>query len=222
MDDHKVISEDGFHTISSSVYGVTYHSIYGALNESITVFLSAGLQFQILKGKKKISIFEMGLGTGLNALLTLIDADTTNINIDYTAIELHPLNWQDASELNYISELNGQHWKPSFQSMHTSPPGQYIDLSSTFRFRKYHGDLLSTDIEDQYDVIYYDAFAPTAQEELWTPIAMEKMYNMLHPGGVLVTYCAKGSFKRALRSVGFKVEALPGPPGKREMTRAHK
>ncbi|NNF32900.1 MAG: tRNA (5-methylaminomethyl-2-thiouridine)(34)-methyltransferase MnmD [Saprospiraceae bacterium] len=222
MSDQKVISEDGFHTISSSAYGVTYHSIYGALNESITVFLSAGLQFQILKGKKKISIFEMGLGTGLNALLTLIDTADTDIHIDYTAIELHPLKWQDASELNYINELNGQQWKPSFQSMHTCPADQYVDLTSSFRFRKYHGDLLTTDIEGRYDVIYYDAFAPTAQEELWTSAVMEKMYNMLHQGGVLVTYCAKGSFKRALKSVGFKVEALPGPPGKREMTRAHK
>lgn len=222
MDDQKVVSEDGFHTISSSIYGVTYHSIYGALNESITVFLSAGLQFQILKGKKKISVFEMGLGTGFNALLTLIDINASDIHVDYTAIELHPLCWQDASELNYIDELDAWQWKPLFKLIHTCPQGQYIDLLPTFRFRKFHGDLLTANIDDQYDVIYYDAFAPSAQEELWTPSIMEKMYNMLHPGGVLVTYCAKGSFKRALKTVGFKVEALPGPPGKREMTRAHK
>ena len=105
--------------------------------------------------------------------------------------------------------------------MHLSPPGKEIEICS-LSFTKHHKSIIDIDLPVKYDVIYYDAFAPTAQEELWTPEMMQKMYVCTNPGGVLVTYCAKGSFKRALKAAGYRVEALPGPPGKREMTRAIK
>ena len=222
MANQRLISEDGTHTISSEKYGVTYHSIYGALNESITVFLSAGLQYQVLRGKKDVSIFEMGLGTGLNALLTIMEAERYRLNIRYHAIELHPITVSEAASLNFLKQLDACHLESSFALLHASPPHLEMEISPYFRFLKNHGDLLTTPIKGKYDVVYYDAFAPTAQEELWTPEVMEKMYGILNEGGVLVSYCAKGSFKRALKSAGFKVEALPGPPGKREMTRAIK
>ena len=222
MANQQLISEDGTHTISSEKYGVTYHSIYGALNESITVFLSAGLQYQVLKGKKDISIFEMGLGTGLNALLTMIEAEKYRLNIKYHAIELHPITVSEAASLNFLEQLDAVHLESSFDLLHACPPDHEMEINPYFRLFKNHGDLLTTHINGKYDVVYYDAFAPTAQEELWTPEVMKKMYDILNEGGVLVSYCAKGSFKRALKSAGFKVEALPGPPGKREMTRAIK
>ncbi len=222
MGNQLLLSEDGFHTLSSDKFGVTYHSIYGALNESITVFLSAGFQYHALKGKSHIKVFEMGLGTGLNALLTMLEADKSKIHVEYTSIDLHPISIQEATKLNYIKELNIPHRGSSFKLIHECNPGDMIEISPFYRFRKFHDDLLSIRIPDGYDVIYYDAFAPTAQEELWDESIMRKMYEILDPGGILVTYCAKGSFKRALKAAGFKVEALPGPPGKREMTRAVK
>ena len=222
MGNRLILSEDGTHTLSSEKYGVTYHSIYGSLNESITVFLSAGLQYHLLRGKTEISVFEMGLGTGLNALLTMVEADRNGTQVDYHAIELYPIDIHTAEQLNYIDHLGLSEYANQYREIHISEADAKCTITPHFNFTKYFDDIISIEIKDSFDVIYYDAFAPTAQEELWTPALMAKLYRHTNPGGVLVTYCAKGSFKRALKSAGYEVEALPGPPGKREMTRAIK
>ncbi len=215
-----ILSNDGSHTLFSEKFNVTYHSKFGALEESLTVFLSAGYHYQRLQGYTQISIFEMGFGSGLNALLTMMESDTYQCNTHYTGIEYYPITSERARALNYIEELSASAYLNPFLQMHQTDVNQIVTLTPYFTFQKIIGDLAYSNIPGQYDVIYYDAFAPTAQEELWTESIMKKMIDLLNPGGVLVTYCAKGSFKRALKSVGFEVEALPGPGGKREMTRA--
>jgi tRNA U34 5-methylaminomethyl-2-thiouridine-forming methyltransferase MnmC len=223
MDNNELLlSDDGSHTINSGRFGVTYHSRYGAIHESITVFLSAGLQYKLLKGHSRINIFEMGLGTGLNALLSMMESDRYQSHITYTAIEKFPLSIQQASNLNYIEQLNAFAYKDAFLNFHNCSSSDAITLTPFFTFNKIIGDIVTSELGINYDIIYFDAFAPNAQEELWTNEVMKKMYSILNNNGILVSYCAKGSFKRALKSAGFKVEAIPGPPGKREMTRAHK
>ncbi len=222
-DDTIIVSADGSHTLESSRFGVTYHSRHGAILESLTVFLSAGFHHRRLNGATSLKVLEMGLGTGLNALLTLVESDRFKTSVWYTAIEKFPISAADADRLNYLSELSIQSYKTSFHKIHDlSHSDNYTSLSDYFRFRKWIIDIQEIPSTESYDIIYYDAFAPNAQEELWTPSMMQRMYDCLSPSGVLVTYCAKGSFKRALKAAGFKLDPLPGPPGKREMTRAVK
>ncbi|HMQ07532.1 MAG TPA: tRNA (5-methylaminomethyl-2-thiouridine)(34)-methyltransferase MnmD [Saprospiraceae bacterium] len=215
-------SEDGTDTLMSDRFGVSYHSMHGALHESITVFLSAGLHFAIQRLQQPLKVFEMGLGSGLNALLTYAESVHFQCRIFYTAIELFPLSGDLISSLNFneIPELHKHN--DVLITIHKVSPGSYHSLLPDFHFRVFHDDILKWETSDLFHVIYYDAFAPNTQSELWTEELMLKMYRMLEPGGVLVSYCAKGSFKRALRAAGFEVEPLPGPNKKREMTRAIK
>ena len=161
----------------------------------------------------------MGFGTGLNALMTWIESDTKQQYVSYTGYEKYPLRESEFSQLHY-GELF--HKKQSFDSLHHSEWNQEIQLSDFFRFHKIDQDIFELDSTDKYDIVYFDAFAPAAQNELWSVELFEKIYDSLRKGGILVTYCAKGQVKRNLRAVGFVVEGLPGPPGKREMTRARK
>lgn len=217
-----IISQDGSHTVHSDKFGVSYHSKYGSIQETETVFIEAGLQYHIEKGLTHLSILEMGFGTGLNALMTFLKADQ-KISIDYHTIEAYPLDESQFVQLNFPEVLHLDNiQKDAFIAMHTCGSKKTVRLSDFFSFTKYIQRIEGFESPTQFDVIYYDAFAPTSQEELWTPEMMAKMYALCAPGAVLVTYCAKGSFKRALKSAGFTVEALDGPIGKREMTRAHK
>lgn len=167
----------------------------------------------------------MGLGTGLNVVLTLLEATTQpETKFQYESFERYPITVQQAEELNYQELLPGT--GVAIKTVHEMEWGEWNDLAPGFSFRKQQADFLNEKERSYppafFDVIYYDAFAPASQPELWTPEAMQVCYDALRPGGVFVTYCAKGQFKRDLRSVGFKVEPLPGPPGKREMTRGRK
>lgn len=218
--DNLVISQDGSHTVISEKFGVSYHSKYGALQETQTVFLDAGLKYIEAQEIDSISILEMGFGTGLNALMTLMQlGDSTSIQ--YHTIEAYPLTTAQFESLNYPEVLNlDSDLHKAFLNMHKSISGQSIQLNDRFQFSKYITRLEDFESSSKFDLIYYDAFAPSSQEELWTEEMMMKMASMCNPGAILVTYCAKGSFKRALRAAGFLVEALPGPMGKREMTRA--
>jgi tRNA U34 5-methylaminomethyl-2-thiouridine-forming methyltransferase MnmC len=222
MDDADILkSADGSDTLLSEKFGVTYHSKFGAVDESVTVFLAAGLQYHLLRNKKAIKILEMGFGTGLNAFLTLIESKRNlDTKIAYTGIELYPINLQKAAQLNYPKHLSAEPLTDEFLAMHHCSFDEWHQISHTYKFRKFHTSILDIELDQNFDLIYYDAFAPTAQEELWTPEIMKKMFDHTNSGGVLVTYCAKGSFKRALKSAGYLVESLPGPTGKREMTRA--
>ena len=215
-----IISRDGSHTIEIPDKNVTYHSIHGAVQESMHVFIKEGLHYIINKHTiQPINIFEMGFGTGLNAFLTAIKAEEKNIQINYTAVELFPISLDEASKLNYVESLGHQ---GIFKQLHSSTPNEVASIKNTFILRKEHKDLAHYSTAQQFNLIYYDAFAPSAQPELWTKEVFEKLYNMLLPNGILVTYCSKGDVRRAMIAAGFTVKKLPGPPGKREMLRATK
>lgn len=217
-----ILSQDGSHTIHSEQFGVSYHSKYGALQETQTVFINAGLKYREAEGLKTIRILEMGFGTGLNALMTMMQANP-EIQINYHTIEAYPINEDQYKQLNYPTLLKlDSSSRNAFYEMHSCPSGTTIPLNDRFLFTKHLKKLEEFETSEMFDIIYYDAFAPTSQEELWTEDIMSKLYGMCNSKAVLVTYCAKGSFKRALKAAGFQVEGIDGPIGKREMTRAHK
>jgi tRNA U34 5-methylaminomethyl-2-thiouridine-forming methyltransferase MnmC len=203
---------------------VTYHSTHGAIQESEHVFIQAGLN-QALTVHSSVSILEMGFGTGLNALLTLIEAEAHKKAIHYTAIELYPLEAEQIGTLNYCGQLNRNDLQHNFATLHTSAWQTDIPITEYFTLYKSGTDLLKfepSQAGQQFHLIYFDAFAPTAQPQLWTSAVFEKLFNLLSPGGLLVTYCSKGNVRRAMQAAGFRVEKLAGPPGKREMVRAWK
>lgn len=214
------LSGDGSHTVLSQVFDdVTYHSRHGAIAESNVVFIDAGLNYHLARGKNRISIFEMGFGTGLNALLSYKWGFENQIAVDYQTVEAFPINESVFLQLNY-AELLGD--KTVFESFHTLPWDQKHIISESFSFKKHLSLVEDVKVDGHVDVVFYDAFAPSSQPHLWEQPILDKMYLLLNDGGVLVSYCAQGAFKRNLKSCGFKVESIPGPPGKREMTRAIK
>ena len=213
-------TQDGSHSVFSEQYGVSYHSRYGAIQESRHVFIESAL-FYKLPAQQELSILEIGLGTGLNAVLTLLEAERHGANIRYEAIEAFPLPLEQARQLNYPSLL-GDSASDYFLQLHLLSWGNAHQLTPHFSFCKHRQHFEEVDYDAAFDIIYFDAFAPDTQPELWEANVMSRMYKALKPTGILVTYCAKGAVKRTLKEVGFTVEALKGPPGKREMTRAVK
>lgn len=216
---------DGSHSLVSLPFGVPYHSYYGAIQESRHVFIDAGLWDRLGEGPKQLRILEMGFGTGLNALLTRqVATHVPCTAIHYFACERFPLPNATAASLNYPQLLDVP--PADFLTLHHAPWEQPVALDPNFRLWKWEGDFLAGLPTawplGRMDLIYYDAFAPASQPELWTPEALAHCFAALAPGGILVTYCAQGVFKRDLKSVGFTVEGLPGPPGKREMVRAQR
>ncbi|MBD0289211.1 MAG: tRNA (5-methylaminomethyl-2-thiouridine)(34)-methyltransferase MnmD [Flavisolibacter sp.] len=212
-----IMTSDGSHTVSVPELNVTYHSRFGAVQESLHVFIQAGLyhvweQFT----DAPIHIFEMVLGTGLNAFLPAIEAQKRQRNIHYTAIEKFPLAIEEALNLNYTQLLQHNEF---FEQLHQCKWNEDVVMEPYFTFRKEQKDLLTYFAPSSVHLVYYDAFAPTAQPELWTQEVFEHLRCMLVPGGILVTYCAKGAVRRAMQAAGFLIEKLPGPPGKREMLR---
>ncbi|MFN7117192.1 MAG: tRNA (5-methylaminomethyl-2-thiouridine)(34)-methyltransferase MnmD [Saprospiraceae bacterium] len=214
-------TQDGSHSIQSKRFGVSYHSKYGAIQESRHVFIEAGLYYKALQ-QKDIAILELGFGTGLNTLLTYQEAERHGWTIFYETIEAYPITLAQANQLNYPALLGATSLQAVFQTLHTSTWSEKHIISPHFTFQKQKKAFQDIDYQAQFDLIYFDAFAPGAQPELWEVPLLQKLYNALRLNGILVTYCAKGSVKRNFREVGFKVEALPGPPGKREMTRCIK
>ncbi len=185
------------------------------------VFLEAGL-YPKLPGTDQVAVLEIGMGSGLNAFLTLLEAETHEKHISYTGYEAYPLAPSEASQLNYPARLGVEFRSAQFLYLHRSDWGEPHEITPYFTFQKERQRFETITDEDRYDVIYFDAFAPTAQPELWDATMMARMFHALRRGGILTTYCAKGTVKRALKEVGFRIESLPGPPGKREMTRAWK
>ncbi len=216
------LTEDGSMTLHSESFGVTYHSAFGAVEESLHVFLCAGFQRLILDGYTVINILEIGFGTGLNALLTMIETHRNQeLIVNYTGVEAYPIGDTIIQQLAYTNYLNLPSSKVDFEKLHQAE-SEKITALRNFSFQRVDRLFDEFNEKNTFDLIYYDAFAPTTQPELWNEGMMEKMYTALKSRGVLVTYCAKGSFKRALKANGFRVEALPGPGKKREMTRAWK
>lgn len=214
-------SRDGSSTLLSEKFGVTYHSKYGALQESSHVFIKEGLFYKCI-AKKELKILEMGFGTGLNALLTQQKAAALGLKIEYTAIERFPIDFEILAKLNYCEKLGMTNGQCLFDQLHNSLWEETVKLSDHFSINKRNQAFEETTFDSMFDIIYYDAFAPNVQPELWEAPILQKMYDALIQGGILVTYCAKGDFKRALKSIGFDVKTLKGPPGKREMVRASK
>ena len=214
-----VKTEDGSNTLLHQSINEHYHSIHGALQESLHVFIKNGLD--LIENKTEINVFEMGFGTGLNALLAYDYAKKNKIKINYFSIEAYPITLKIAQNLNYDNLIDNS---AIFMQLHEAKWNELVAISPNFNLHKIEGFLEKTDLDfpPPIDVIFYDAFAPTAQEHLWEIDILQKMYNILSSNGLLTTYCAKGQFKRNLKAVGFTVKGVPGPPGKREMTLAFK
>ncbi|MCK7591431.1 tRNA (5-methylaminomethyl-2-thiouridine)(34)-methyltransferase MnmD [Subsaxibacter sp. CAU 1640] len=230
MERRIVITADGSKTIHLVDLNEHYHSIHGAIQEAKHVFIKHGLLFfkdtfvtssAVEKFSHYIHILEIGLGTGLNAYLTFLESEKLNVSIDYTGVEAYPITSEELQALNYSEALNMDSDKV-FQQIHQVTCEEKHTLVPQFSLTKQ--TKFFSDINDQelYDIIYFDAFGARVQPELWTEDIFQKMYNALKPNGILVTYSAKGSVRRAMLAVGFQVEKLPGPPGKREMLRARK
>jgi len=218
--ERKIITTgDGSKTIQISEWDEQYHSKHGAVQEAYHVFIKHGLS---LFFGKKVDILEIGFGTGLNALITHIESKKSNTEVSYRGVEAYPVSPEELEQLNYISELKAEEFQKDFEKMHQSPWESDILISENFILKK--EQKLFADIADEnvFDLVYFDAFGARVQPELWTEAIFLKMYRAMKIGGVLVTYAAKGSVRRAMLAVGFEVERLPGPPGKREMLRARK
>jgi tRNA U34 5-methylaminomethyl-2-thiouridine-forming methyltransferase MnmC len=216
-----VVTGDGSHTLYVPTINEHYHSTYGALTESRHVFIHAGLEY--LRDRKQVSVFEVGFGTGLNALLTCTAAIEGKINMMYYAIENNPVDVAVACRLNYANML-APHLHPeiTYRALHQAPWDTTSFVHPCFQLHKIHDSLIDFIPDFSYDLIYFDAFSPEKQPELWTAEIFKKLYQKLNPGGLITTYCVKGSVKRILKETGFKVEKLPGPPGKREILRGVK
>jgi tRNA U34 5-methylaminomethyl-2-thiouridine-forming methyltransferase MnmC len=213
------ITEDGCHSMVSEKFGVSYHSIHGALIETDTVYINMGLRFLVEKGMSEITIFEMGFGTGLNAIRTYNVAEELGLRINYTTVEAYPLVESEYSQLNF-HDILGKTSNKQLSEMHGAASHKKVMLSDTFCFTKIIGKIEDFETHEKFDLIYYDAFDPETQPFLWEAAMMQKMHDLLNGTGILVTYCAKGAFKRVLKSLNFYIDCLPGPGRKREITRA--
>jgi len=215
------LTSDGSHTISIPKMNVTYHCIHGAIQESMHVFISAGLK-PLLHQFETIRVFEMGFGTGLNALLSLQQAIKHEQKMVYYSSELFPLQPEEYSSLNYSGQLHDDSLQSYFKLMHESIWEKDVLIHPLFELHKTNQSLLNLPVNQSFHLIFFDAFAPSAQPELWTQQVFEKMFHLLSQNGTLVTYCSKGDVRRAMLAAGFNVEKLKGPLGKREMLRAIK
>lgn len=212
---------DGSPTITIPAMGVSYHSRYGAVQESMHVFIAAG--YQQFTGKPAgINMLEMGFGTGLNALLTLGQAVATGKPTYYHALELYPLQSEEYADLGYAGLAGTGAPGIDLQDLHKAAWETDVPVTPHFTLHKSRVSVLGFSPLRQYDLVYYDAFAPGAQPELWTVDVFSRLFTMMAGGGRLVTYCSKGDVRRAMLAAGFIVEKLPGPKGKREMLRAIK
>lgn len=212
------ITQDGSHTLYVPSLDEHYHSHFGAITESKHIFINAGLASLEASA---VSVLEVGFGTGLNALLTAIHADEHKVRVSYTSLEKYPLEPSLIRQLNYGS-LAGSSGPQLFEAIHEAPWDERIAITEWFSLNKILTDLTVEDPAGQYDLICFDAFGPDKQPEMWTEEVMRRIETVTHSGSVFVTYSAKGSLKRMLRDMGFAVTHLPGPPGKRVMTRAVK
>jgi tRNA U34 5-methylaminomethyl-2-thiouridine-forming methyltransferase MnmC len=212
------ITEDGSHTLFVPEIDECYHSSHGAIQESRHIFIEAGLK---QCKKAEISVLEIGFGTGLNAFLTMIEAEMSCKKIQYTSLEKYPVEIEKALKLNYPEELSSEN-RNCFEQLHTSAWNVDTQINPFFTLKKIETDFTKYTLEDQFDVVFFDAFSPEKQPEMWSAEQFEKLYKCCNFEAVLTTYCAKGSVRRVMQHAGFKVERLDGPPGKREILRGLK
>jgi len=215
-----IITADGSSSIYLPELEESYHSKHGAIQEAYHVFIKSGLN--LFENDSKISILEIGLGSGLNCFITFLEAKKRKLQINYIGVEGFPLEKEVIEKLNYVDRLNCTGEELIFKMMHENPWNEKQKLSKFFSLTKRKQYFNEIDDKNKFNLIYFDAFAARVQPELWTELIFKKMYDSLRKEGVLVTYSAKGSVRRAMLDVGFSVEKLPGPPGKREMLRGVK
>ncbi|MEN8965291.1 MAG: tRNA (5-methylaminomethyl-2-thiouridine)(34)-methyltransferase MnmD [Polaribacter sp.] len=216
------ITSDGSTSIHLPDWDEQYHSKHGAIQEAKHVFIKMGLYKYLEKPVKQLSILEIGFGTGLNAFITYLETKKKEISVSYVGIEAYPVSENEIESLNYVSELNALAFKKDFKQIHEVAWEEKHSVSANFQLLKRKQFFEDIDDVDVFNLIYFDAFGAKNQPELWTESIFNKMYIALKKGGVLTTYSAKGSVRRAMQAVGFTVERLDGPPGKREMLRATK
>jgi tRNA U34 5-methylaminomethyl-2-thiouridine-forming methyltransferase MnmC len=223
-----ITTADGSHSLYVNDLDEHYHSIHGAIQESKHVFIETGLKHQYSKSNASLNILEIGFGTGLNAILTLLEAKKMNLSINYTSLEAFPLEKKLVNELNYISHIcesensDEQELRDTFNQLHDCEWEKEIKIKNYFTLLKIKNKLQDVTFNSKFDLIYFDAFGPRVQPEMWTESLFMKILAATNEQGCLVTYCAKGEVKRTLKKVGFVVETLPGPPRKREMVRGTK
>ena len=217
-----ILTEDGSTSLFDELSGEHYHSVFGALSESELVFIQNGLLFSIVD-KKEISILEMGFGTGLNALLTLRMITEKNVGCRYTAVEAFPISIETAGLLNYCENASLTDFNNAFQLLHQAEWNKFEPISSLFKLQKILVDMRDFQPDREcFDLIFFDAFSPQSQPELWSKAIFSKLFESLTSKGLLVTYSSRGTVKEALRNVGFEVKRLPGPKGKRHVLRCMK
>lgn len=212
------LTADGSHTLFIPEMDEHYHSVNGAVQESRHVFIEAGLH---RLEREEITILEIGFGTGLNAFLTLLDAEAHQQKIHYYSVELYPLDIDVIESLNYGEIICGGR-KDVFRALHGAKWNTSVRVTEFFELHKIQGDSNTCGLPEQIDLIYFDAFAPDKQPEMWNQEIFNRLYAHTTEGGLLMTYCAKGVVRRMMKEAGYSVERIPGPPGKREMLRAIK
>lgn len=217
-------TEDGSTTLYVPELNEHYHSVHGAIQESMHIFIRAGIEYYrnntpVPSGC--LRILEAGFGTGLNAYLTLVHASAQEMTVIYHSLEKYPLTPEEAAQLNYTEYIPNS-CPEHFNQLHETPWETLTEITPGFSLYKHRQDLRDTHFPPEFDIVFFDAFNPGVQPHLWTAEVFRQFFAALKPGGILVTYCVKGIVKQALRKVGFTLKRLPGPPGKREMLRAVK
>jgi tRNA U34 5-methylaminomethyl-2-thiouridine-forming methyltransferase MnmC len=223
MTDQLVFTDDGSVTFYAPAYEDHYHSTKGALSEAMHIFIGCGFN-EVIKKKGNVNILDVGFGTGLNALCTLAKVVGTDVKVFYTAIEAYPLTKDKVALLNYHEMLESEDiLQTALLNMHFAPEMEKVVIHKEFVFRIFRERLEMIELsETMFDLIYFDPFKPESDLAIWSPEIFEKLFNATVPGGILVTYSSKGSVRRALQNAGFEVFKLPGPDGKREISRAYR
>jgi len=213
-----ILSNDGSHTLYRGDIDETYHSRHGAIQEALHVFIEKGLK-EVERTNNEITILEIGFGTGLNALLTCLHASS---KINYIGLEAFPIKEEVLKTLNYAAKVNEVDSNDIFHKLHNTKWEQICSITETFSIKKVEREIQSYKINQPIDLVYFDAFGPNSQSEMWDIAIFQKLYDAMSANGIFVTYCAKGQVRRDLQTVGFDMERLEGPPGKREMLRGTK
>ena len=214
-----ITTNDGSHTLLVPELNEQYHSIHGAIKEAEHVFLKMGLDEFVRSNRVSVNVFEVGFGTGLNALLSAQWATSKQKRLAYTSIEKFPVSKKEFQQLNYGNIVHGSE---IYTKITDAKWNDFTTISNAFKLRKLKLDLRKDTLPNGFDVVFFDAFAPNKQPELWDTLVFEKIYRIMRKNGLMVTYCCQGQAKRNMISAGFEVEKVPGPPGKREMLRARK
>ncbi len=220
LDIYKIVTtDDGSHTLFNEHIGEHYHSTFGAIQESAHIFIQGALD-EFRDKQSRVNILDIGFGTGLNALLTMLWADKNSQQIHYHALEAYPISYEIAGSLNYFEKLHID--QDLFLKLHQAADLPF-KISDNFTLEKEINTLENMSfLKAKYDVVYFDTFSPDVQPELWTADVFQKLFRTMKEGGILTTYSCKGIVKRAMKTVGFQIEKLPGPPGKREFLRGMK